>query len=72
MRRPLREVRIDGVQDWRGIGDGRRKSEDDVRALLDHGPYLPRVAVAAGRLGCLPRTASYNQDQGHGRRPGKE
>jgi len=32
----------------RGIGDGRRKSEDDVRALLDHGPYLARDAVAAG------------------------
>jgi len=32
----------------RGIGDGRRKSEDEVRALLDHGPYLARDAVAAG------------------------
>jgi protease-4 len=32
----------------RGIADGRRKSEEEVRALLDHGPYLPRDAVAAG------------------------
>lgn len=32
----------------RGIGDGRRKSEEEVRALLDHGPYLARDAVAAG------------------------
>ncbi|MDQ3170383.1 MAG: signal peptide peptidase SppA, partial [Acidobacteriota bacterium] len=32
----------------RGIADGRGKTEEDVRALLDHGPYLPRDAVAAG------------------------
>jgi protease IV len=32
----------------RGIGDGRKKSEDEVRALIDHGPYLARDAVAAG------------------------
>ena len=34
----------------RGIGDGRRKSEEEVRALLDHGPYLARDAVAAGLI----------------------
>ncbi|HUF23560.1 MAG TPA: signal peptide peptidase SppA [Vicinamibacterales bacterium] len=34
----------------RGIGDGRKKSEEEVRALLDHGPYLPRDAVAAGLI----------------------
>ncbi|MEX2273201.1 MAG: signal peptide peptidase SppA [Vicinamibacterales bacterium] len=34
----------------RGIGDGRRKSDADVRALLDHGPYLARDAVAAGLI----------------------
>jgi len=32
----------------RGIGDGRGKSEEEVRALLDHGPYLAKDAVAAG------------------------
>lgn len=32
----------------RGIADGRRRSEDDVRALLDHGPYIARDAVTAG------------------------
>lgn len=32
----------------RGIADGRKRSEDDVRALLDHGPYIARDAVAAG------------------------
>jgi protease-4 len=32
----------------RGIGDGRRKSEEQMRALLDHGPYLARDAVTAG------------------------
>jgi protease-4 len=34
----------------RGIGDGRRKSEEEVRALLDHGPYLALDAVAAGLI----------------------
>src|SRR5688500_17194777 len=34
----------------RGIGDGRRKSEEQMRALLDHGPYLARDAVAAGLI----------------------
>ena len=32
----------------RGIADGRQKSEGDVRALIDHGPYLPEDAVRAG------------------------
>ena len=32
----------------RGIADGRHKSEKDVRALVDHGPYLPEDAVRAG------------------------
>lgn len=34
----------------RGIGDGRGKSEDEVRRLLDHGPYLPHDAAAAGLI----------------------
>jgi protease-4 len=32
----------------RGLADGRHKSEDEVRALIDHGPYLPEDAVRAG------------------------
>jgi protease-4 len=32
----------------RGLADGRHKSEADVRALVDHGPFLPEDAVRAG------------------------
>ena len=32
----------------RGIADGRRKSEDEVRTLLDHGPFVAEDALAAG------------------------
>ncbi|MGH9409436.1 MAG: S49 family peptidase, partial [Vicinamibacterales bacterium] len=32
----------------RGIADGRHKSEADVRALVDHGPFLPEDAIKAG------------------------
>src|SRR5450759_4891113 len=32
----------------RGIADGRKKSETDVKALIDHGPFLPEDAVKAG------------------------
>jgi protease-4 len=32
----------------RGIADGRHKSEADVKALIDHGPFLPEDAVKAG------------------------
>jgi protease-4 len=34
----------------RGIADGRRKSEADVKALIDHGPFLPEDAVRAGLI----------------------
>jgi protease-4 len=34
----------------RGIADGRRKNEADVRALIDAGPFLPKDALAAGLL----------------------
>ena len=34
----------------RGIADGRRKSESDVKALIDHGPFLPEDAVRAGLI----------------------
>ena len=32
----------------RGIADGRKKSEADVKALIDHGPFLPEEALKAG------------------------
>jgi len=32
----------------RGIAGGRHKSEKEVRALIDHGPFLPEDAVRAG------------------------
>jgi protease-4 len=32
----------------RGLADGRHKSEDEVRKLIEHGPYLPEDAVRAG------------------------
>jgi protease-4 len=32
----------------RGIADGRRKNDADVRALLDAGPFLPEDALRAG------------------------
>jgi protease-4 len=32
----------------RGIAEGRRKSESDIRALLDRGPFLPEEALRAG------------------------
>jgi protease IV len=31
-----------------GLAEGRQKSEQDVRTLIDHGPYLPEDAVRAG------------------------
>jgi protease-4 len=34
----------------RGLAAGRKKSEQEVRALIDHGPYLPEDAVRAGLI----------------------
>ena len=34
----------------RGLAAGRRKPEPEVRALIDHGPYLPEDAVRAGLI----------------------
>ncbi len=31
-----------------GLANGRHKSEADIRALIDHGPYLPEDAVRIG------------------------
>ena len=32
----------------RGLAEGRRKGEDEIRMLIDHGPFLPEDAVRAG------------------------
>ena len=32
----------------RGLASGRHKSEQEIRALVDHGPFLPEDAVRAG------------------------
>jgi protease-4 len=32
----------------RGLADGRHKSEEEIRTLIDHGPFLPEDAVRAG------------------------
>jgi protease IV len=32
----------------RSLADGRHKSEAEIRALIDHGPYLPEDALRAG------------------------
>ena len=34
----------------RGIADGRKKNEGDVRALIDNGPFLPEDALRAGLI----------------------
>jgi protease-4 len=34
----------------RGIADGRKKSEADVKTLIDHGPFLPEDALHAGLI----------------------
>src|SRR5215468_158142 len=34
----------------RGIADGRKKKEADVRALIDQGPFLPEDALRAGLI----------------------
>src|SRR5262249_26391650 len=32
----------------RGLADGRHKPEQEIRALVEHGPYLPEDAMRAG------------------------
>jgi protease-4 len=31
-----------------GIAEGRRKTDEEIRALIDDGPFLPKAAVSAG------------------------
>jgi protease-4 len=37
----------------RGIAQGRKKSEDEVRRLIDEGPFLPEAARGAGLVDAL-------------------
>ena len=34
----------------RGIADGRKKSEAEIKSLIDHGPFLPEDALRAGLI----------------------
>ena len=34
----------------RGLADGRHKSVQEIRTLIDHGPYLPEDAIRAGLI----------------------
>jgi len=34
----------------RGVAEARHKTPDEVRALIDHGPYLPEDAIRAGLI----------------------
>jgi len=34
----------------RGIADARHKSENEIKTLIDHGPYLPEDAMRAGLI----------------------
>ena len=33
-----------------GLAEGRHKTEEEIRALIDHGPFLPEDAVRAGLI----------------------
>ena len=50
----------------RGIADGRKKSEADVKTLIDHGPFLPEDALKAG-LDRRPRLRGRARRQGEAR-----
>ena len=54
----------------RGIADGRRKSEQEVRAMIDHGPYLPEDAVRAGLVDDVAYEDELDDKVQLGRSPG--
>ena len=53
----------------RGIADGRKKNEADVRALLDDGPFLPEDALRAGLVDDV-KYEDQVEDALHASRPG--
>ena len=52
----------------RGIADGRRKSEDEVRTLLDEGPFLPEDALRAGLVDDVAYEDQVHDKLGDGKR----
>jgi protease-4 len=52
----------------RGIADGRRKSEDEVRRLIDQGPFLPEDALHAGLVDDLLYEDQVDEKLGNTRR----
>ena len=54
----------------RGIADGRKKNEADVRRLLDDGPFLPEDALHAGLIDDLAYEDQVEDRLGGARRPG--
>jgi protease-4 len=53
----------------RGIADGRKKNEADVRRLLDDGPFLPEDALHAGLIDDLAYEDQVEDRLGGARRP---
>jgi protease-4 len=65
----------------RGIADGRKKRVDEVKALIDEGPFVPEDALKAGLvdklayqdqlddLGAMTKTSIEADDYSRGRRP---
>jgi protease-4 len=65
----------------RGIADGRKKHVDEVKALIDEGPFVPEEALKAGLvdklayqdqlddLGAMTKTSIEADDYSRGRRP---
>ena len=65
----------------RGIAEGRKKHVDEVKALIDGGPFLPEEALKAGLidklayqdqlddLGAMTKTSIEADDYARGRRP---
>jgi protease-4 len=51
----------------RGIADGRKKNEADVRSLIDQGPFLPEDAVRAGLVDDVAYEDQVDDKLGSGR-----
>src|SRR3984885_4308394 len=51
----------------RGIADGRKKNEADVRALVDQGPFLPEDALRAGLIDDVAYEDQVDDKLGSGR-----
>ena len=54
----------------RGLAEGRRKTAAQIRAMVDHGPYLPEDAVRAGLVDDLAYEDELDDKVQLGRSPG--